>query len=441
MTDPAMSSSSLAAASGVNVDLHQGRVGGLVFDANGRLRLERSSGGESAGSFVSAVVDLGTAGKARVDWIAQWTAPQRWAKHPGNPIFGPKQTGGWDDWCNGVSIMTNPDGKTYKMFHAGREGAGIGFAEARIADPLAWTESPASPVLKPRADNWEGNMINQPRVVKVTDTHWRMFYSGWGFRGVGPCTWAMAIADSVDAGVTWTRLTGEPFLPRGEPGDPDDGATFVPEVQRIGDRWWMWYTAMKLNGDSQSIHICLATSANGLDWVKHPANPVLTDDFSAGPARNVISRCCVRYDHGVFQMWYSHAKPDYRIRYAESLDGVNWERSPVPLALDVSTKPAWDDEMVEYPTVDVVDGQWRLWFCGNGYGSVGFASGIVEADVSVSLRSGPSPAPGADWTDWRPVSRDAALPANRHVQVRAQLSCQSKDFSPSLNSVTVVRGD
>lgn len=412
----------------------------MEFDAQGRLRLAPGPASRR-GTFTSRPIDRGAAGAIRVDWLAQWTAPQRWAKHAGNPVFGPAQSGPWNGWCNGVCIVRNPDGLTYKMFYSGREGGGIGFAEARIDDPLTWVENPVSPVLKPRADNWEGNMINQPRVFKLTDTHWRMIYSGWGFQGAGPCKWAMGVADSFDAGVTWARVGDGPIVPRGEPGTPDDGATFVPEVHRIGGLWYMWYTAMKLNGDSQNIHICLATSTNAVDWVKHPANPVLTDDFSQGPSRNVISRCCVRHEHGVFQMWYSHARPDYRIRYAESLDGIRWERSPVPLALDVSPTPAWDDEMVEYPTIDVVGGQWRLWFCGNGYGSVGFATGIVDAEVRVAVRSGSAPVPGAGWTEWVPAARDAApQPAGRYVQVRAELASESAAISPALNALSVADG-
>jgi predicted GH43/DUF377 family glycosyl hydrolase len=416
----------------LSLDLRQGQCQGLEFDARNRLRLAAPGG---SGAFVSAVTDLGAAGLTRIDWLAQWTAPQRWTKHAGNPIFGPRQTGGWDNWCNGVAVLRNPDGKSYKMFHAGLDGAGIGFAEASLADPLTWVENPASPILKPRADNWEGNRINQPRVVKVTETHWRMFYTGWGFGGAGH--WAMGCADSLDAGLTWKRIAEEPVLPPGQPGEPDDGGAFVPEVLRLGDRWLMWYSALKLNGSRQNIHLCLATSHDGLAWVKHPANPVLTDDFSQGPDRNVISRCCVRYEHGVFQMWYSHAKPDYRIRYAESLDGVSWEPSPVLYALDISPAPAWDDQMVEYPTVDVVDGQWRLWFCGNGYGSVGFAAGLVEAKVTVAVRSGPTPGVDAQWTAWQPVSRDMALPSSRYLQVQVRLTSPATQVSPTLNRLTV----
>lgn len=436
----ALGSCTLAGAANLEVGLADGRSEGLVTDGQGRLRLAALAEGGATGRYTSAVVDLGGPGRARIDWLAQWTAPQRWRKHPGNPIYGPRQTGAWDRWCNGVSIVRNPDGKTYKMFYSGRAGAGIGFAEASIDDPLTWVENPASPVLVPLADNWEGNLINQPRVVKVTDTRWRMFYTGWGLKGQGANQWAIGVAESTDAGVTWARTVTEPLIPRGAMGEPDDGAAFVPEVRRVGDLWYMWYTALKITA-GQSIHLCLATSTNGTDWVKHPANPVLTDDFAAGPKRNVTSRCFVRHDRGVFQMWYSHAKPAYRIRYAESLDGVHWERSPLPLALDAGPPKAWDSDMVEYPEVDVEDGQWRLWFCGNGFGSVGFAEGLVEAGVDLRVRTGPTATPDAGWRDWVPAARGAPAPVDRFVQLEAVLWSKAPDYGPALNRLFIERAE
>lgn len=420
-----------------NVNFELGDTSGLRMDAQARLRLENLGNGGSSGLYTSPVQDMGRSGKAAADWIAQWTAPQHWLKAHGNPIYGPSQSGPWDTWCNGVSIVRNPDGETCKMYYAGRGGAGIGFAEGRLDDPLSWVEHPASPVFKPRKDNWEGNQINQPRVVKVTDTHWRMYYTGWGLKNAPATGWAMGLAESHDSGVSWTRVMDDPFMQRGDIDSPDGGGACVPMVLRVGDLWYMWYTAGLVLPNRQSIHLCLATSSNGVDWVKHPGNPVLTDDFTQGPLRNVISRCFVRHEHGVFQMWYSHAKPDYRIRYAESLDGIHWELSPLQLALDASPAPAWDDKMVEYPEVDIVDGQWRLWFCGNGFGSVGFAEGIVKSGIKGSLRSGPTPDPDANWSAWVEVERGQAVDAQRYIQVQAELHSQSEDYGPALTSLAI----
>lgn len=423
-----------------------GRAEQARRDARGRWRLETAGQGHAAqGEVTTAVQDLGGPRTVSAEWIEQWTAPLRYEKHPGNPIYGPGKSGAWDNWTNGVSVVPCADGKTYRMYYCGRAGAGIGFAEASVADPLTWVEHPASPVLKPRTDNWEGNLLNQPRVVKVTPTHWRMYYTGWGFPGPGKpkapgTSWAMGLAESFDGGTTWQRYQDEPFFDRGGPETPDGGGACVPMVLRVGDRWMMWYTAGLVKQPGlQHIHLCLAFSADGVHWEKHPGNPVLGDDYSDSPPRSVISRCYVRHDDGVFRMWYSFGRPLYRICYAESLDGISWERAPVAPVLDASPSPAWDDDIVEYPEVQIVDGVFRLWFCGNGYGSVGFAKGVIETGVDVALRHGATPEPNGSWSPWTPVSRGQRVAVGHYVQARAKLWTRNPALSPALNELTLLK--
>ena len=419
------------------VDLDHCTTHNLVQDHRGRWRLKS---GCAAGELVSRSHTVADARERQwtADWTAQWTAPLRWEKHPANPVYDTKRSGPWDTWTNGVSIVPTADGKSYRMYYAGRAGEGIGFAEASVDDPLSWSEHPVSPVLVPRADNWEGGLINQPRVVKVTDAHWRMYYTGWGFKGPGT-SWAMGLAESFDGGTSWRRFQDEPILDRGGSSSPDGGGACVPMVVRVAGRWMMWYTAGQLNLDGhQTIHLCLATSPDGVHWEKYRFNPVLTDDFSDGVMRSVTSRCYVRHDDGVFRMWYSHAKPDYRIYYAESLDGIDWERAPVAPVLDVSPSPAWDDNMVEYPEVQVVDGDFRLWFCGNGYGSVGFARGVPETRINLFVRTGCSAAVDGDWTEWIPIERGKSIDVRGSVQFRAQLSSRNPTVSTTLNELRLL---
>lgn len=413
---------------------------GLSRDAHGRIRLQRGATGYAAeGDFLSPVYDTGTGPHIALRWIEQWTAPQRWKKHPANPVYGPHQSGEWDTWTNGVSIVPCNDGKMYRMFYSGHDNAGIGFAEASIEDPVTWLESPASPVLRPRRDNWEGGLINQPRVVIVSPDHWRVYYTGWGFQGPGT-PWAMGLAESFDGGITWKRHGEDPILARGNLDSPDGGGACVPMVLRIGDRWMMWYTAGIVNPNEHTqIHICLAESDDGINWHKHAGNPVLGDDFSDDPQRSVTSRCYVQHDNGVFRMWFSYARPNYEIRYAESLDGIHWEQSPVTPVLGSSPAPAWDDEMVEYPEVQVQDGIFRLWFCGNGFGSVGYAEGIPETGIEVRLRSGATETPDDAWSNWIRVKRHEAAPVSRYVQVQARLWSKNPVLSPSLNDISIDR--
>ena len=177
--------------------------------ANERLTLEA---GVAEGALLCKVfptIDI----SGSIHWREHWTVPQHWQKHPDNPIYGPHKSGDWDNWTNGVSIIPHPDGERYRMFYCGHTGSGIGVAEARIDAPWDWVELPGCPVFVARKDNWEGNRINQPRVVVVSENHWRMYYTGWGFDGPGT-RWAMGVAESHDAGLTWERHTEDPILER-----------------------------------------------------------------------------------------------------------------------------------------------------------------------------------------------------------------------------------
>ncbi|MCA9113437.1 MAG: hypothetical protein KDA79_00005, partial [Planctomycetaceae bacterium] len=407
------------------------------------LRLAKTDAGYTRqGTFESAVTDLGETPpkKVSLDWLAQWTVPQTWTKHADNPVYGPKQSGSWDNWTNGVSVIPTDEGRRYRMYYCGRQGAGIGFAEADASQPTVWKEHPSSPVLTPRTDNWEGNLLNQPRVVKVTETHWRMYYTGWGFEGLGT-RWAMGLAESHDAGITWQRVQDEPILDRGDRDSPDGAGACVPMVLRVGDQWKMWYTAGQYSQRGNlNIHLCLAESEDGIHWTKYKGNPVFGDQFAESEKRNVTSRCYVRLEHGVYQMWYSWAKPRYRIYYAESLDGIHWERGPVAPVLSPSAKPSWDDQIVEYPEIQRYKDTWRMWFCGNGYGTVGFAEGQPETDLRLSHRNGPTAVPDSRWSEWTAASRNQPAPTGRYLQVRASFRSANPLLSPALNSVTISPG-
>ena len=154
-------------------------------------------------------------------------------------------------------------------------------------------------------------------------------------------------------------------------------------------------------------------------------------------APSTASRCYVQHDDGIFRMWYSYSRssPSYRIRYAESLDGIAWERSPVDLVLDVSPHGAWDDKRVEYPEVQIVGGMFRLWFCGNEFGSVGYAEGIVDATVRLFVRTGASPDRRGPW---QPARRHEVMALERFAQVRAELTSALPALSPAVDRIAIM---
>jgi len=58
---------------------------------------------------------------------------------------------------------------------------------------------------------------------------------------------------------------------------------------------------------------------------------------------------------------------------AVSEDGYAWDRGEGDenLSLRPDPRSEWEDQMVEYPSIVDEGDQYRLFYCGNGYGTTG----------------------------------------------------------------------
>ena len=122
-------------------------------------------------------------------------------------------------------------------------------------------------------------------------------------------------------------------------------------------------------------HIKYAESLDGLNWKR---NALVAIDFS-NEQEYAISRPTVIEDTDRWRMWYSFRGQSYRIGYAESADGRQWKRLDYLVGIDVSVT-GWDSEMIEYPFVFDHAGQRYMLYNGNGYGKTGFGLAILEHD-------------------------------------------------------------
>lgn len=144
------------------------------------------------------------------------------------------------------------------------------------------------------------------------------------------------------------------------------------------DHWRMWYLSCTnwrfRNGKPEHrYHIKYAESLDGINWNRAG---LIAIDYS-GDQEYAISRPSVIHDGDIWKMWYSFRGKSYRIGYAESGDGKNWERLDHLAGIDVS-KTGWDSESVEYPFVFDHKGQRYMLYNGNGYGQSGFGLAVLE---------------------------------------------------------------
>lgn len=189
---------------------------------------------------------------------------------------------------------------------------------------------------------------------------YHMWYTGQHKGGMPDGTSDLFHAVSED-GVHFVRTGDDPVMAAEEPWEKQ--AVMCPCVIWDGRKYRMWYSA----GEQYEPNaIGYAESADGLKWNKHPANPI----FSADPASNwechKVTACQVfEYDGWYWMFYIGFRNEDYaQIGVARSRDGVTgWERSPLnPI---VAPDPeAWDGEACYKPFV-LFDGEkWMLWYNG-----------------------------------------------------------------------------
>ncbi len=147
-------------------------------------------------------------------------------------------------------------------------------------------------------------------------------------------------------------------------------------------KYKMWYGST-ISWDSpngEMVHVIkYATSNDGNVWEKHG----LAIPFEIGVAQ-AFSRPWVLKDKvGMFHMWYSYRSGQgekYRIGYAKSNNGVNWQRKHEDVGINVSDD-GWDSEMICYPAILNHKGKTYMLYNGNAYGKEGFGIAVLESET------------------------------------------------------------
>lgn len=205
-----------------------------------------------------------------------------------------------------------------------------------------------------------------------------LYYIGWNLGTTVPFRNSIGLAKSLDCGETFERCFEGPILDRTK-----DEPYFVASSHVIFDEgvYKIWYLSctgweIKNNKPSHHYHIKYATSKDGIDWDR---KGIVAIDYKDA-YEYAISVPRIVKEKGIYKMWFSSRATEdtstYRIRYAESKDGINWERKDKSIEhLNVSDA-GWDSEMMCYPYVfDHKDTRYML-YNGNGYGKSGIGLAV-----------------------------------------------------------------
>ena len=227
-------------------------------------------------------------------------------------------------------------------------------------------------------------------VIKVND-EFRLYYIGWNVRNTVPYYNSVGMLVSKDC-TSFKRFSEGPLWDRNYREPYFSASTCVLFHNGIWKNWYLSCTGYKLlNGKYEPrYHIKYAESKNGIDWER---NGVVAIDYRSENEAGIV-KASVILDEDCFKMWFSYRNFEnyrtnkdnsYKIGYAESVDGIQWRRYDEP-AVKLSND-GWDAEMLAYPHVIDVDGKRYMFYNGNGFGKSGFGYAIFEKELN-TLQNG-----------------------------------------------------
>jgi len=299
-------------------------------------------------------------------------------------IFEPDGQYDWLQTHASVPFATHIEDDRYRVYFGGRNSENEtqpGYVHIELNDKqIEVTDVSDEPVLRTGdIGTFDADGIWPSWFVEIDGTVY-MYYNGW-IKGGGdvPYYSTTGLAISEDGGDSFERYTNAPLLGRNE---VDPYILGGPCVLVEDGEWRMWYLSgidfrVEREGPMYYYHIKYAESEDGIEWER--TGGVCIDHKSDEETR--IARPCVRKEDEKYRMWYCYASgyEGYRIGYAESDDGINWARKDDEAGIDVSEE-GWDSEMVAYPYVFEHDGRKYMLYNGNGYGETGFGYAVLEED-------------------------------------------------------------
>jgi predicted GH43/DUF377 family glycosyl hydrolase len=192
------------------------------------------------------------------------------------------------------------------------------------------------------------------------------------YAGYNGFNYQIGLATSGDK-INWTRHADVPVLEYGTPGTWDARYVSQPSVIFENGIYKMWYTGW-FGGGLENFKIGYAISANGTNWNKYDFNPVLSASTIGNWDPLGVFSPSVLFHNGIYHMWFTgHDGTKRAIGYATSVDGINWnwyQGNPV-LAGNAGS---WDKDAVHCDVINF-GGNYIMWYTGfnEDTGSIGFA--------------------------------------------------------------------
>lgn len=275
--------------------------------------------------------------------------------------------------------MIQVDNNLYLLAFSSRKNqkSHIVLAHAEIKNDLIKVVSEPKIALKPSQPGYfDSDGLLCCCLVKHKEKFY-LYYTGWVNveKNLWHCDTGRAILDTKN--LKAEREFDGPIFGRDKHNPIFAAATAVKIENNI---WKSWYNSgiswsKKNNEWHPKYGIHYATSNDGIDWKSRPGIIIpFKDQFEHSFGRPSVIKI-----NKMYHMWFSHRGANqnskYRMGYAYSMDGINWNRDDNKSGINISNS-GWDSESICYPYVIKHEKSFFMLYCGNNYGETGFGYAI-----------------------------------------------------------------
>jgi hypothetical protein len=224
---------------------------------------------------------------------------------------------------------------------------------------------------------FDDNGLMVTSVVQTKSGELLMYYAGFEICTQIRYRILSGLALSRDGGESFKRYSNAPILDRTNHELYFRGGPFTLLDEGIFKLWYVaGSTWVNLNGKDMPVYdLRYQESVDGVHWGdRGKLSMAISGEDEHGFGRPWV----VKRESNKYQMFYSIRRRSfgaYRLGYAESNDGVCWERKDIEMGLDVSSD-GFDSNAIMYSAVISVDGKIYCFYNGNNFGENGF--GVAE---------------------------------------------------------------
>ncbi len=248
-----------------------------------------------------------------------------------------------------------------------------GYLDVSAKNPLellGYSEKPSLDVGEP--GTFDDNGISPLCLTRQDTGKLWMYYAGWQLNDKIRYLIYTGLAESVDDGVTFTRIKKTPVLER------SDQELIIRSgccVYREANHWKMLYAAGSNTVDiaGKPVPTYDLKSMISKDGVYWPDQGSLVFSPDKMKKEFGFGRPFVMKENSIWKMWYGfrHLEKGYLMGYAESNDGERWNRKDEMMNEFNNDNWRHDNEMRSYPSILSIAGQSYMFYNGNAYGKEG----------------------------------------------------------------------